>query len=112
MRLWEEVADERGDTFPRELGRATWKKVPGETTREFAIQLHVAPKSGTLFLETENGDNPPIDLHDFRGYYPVARVVFEAASDSTQAIWIYYGNPDAASSFGGFSGWSLLHCCC
>ena len=97
MRLWEEVADERGDTFPRELGRGTWKKVPGETTREFAIQLDVAPKSGTLFLETENGDNPPIDLHDFNGYYPVTRLIFKAASDSTQPIWIYYGNPEAAS---------------
>ena len=97
MRLWEEVADERGDTFPRELGRGTWKKVPGETTREFAIQLDVAPKSGTLFLETENGDNPPIDLHDFNGYYPVTRLIFKASSDPTQPIWIYYGNPDAAS---------------
>ncbi len=58
MRLLEEVADERGDTFPRELGRATWKKVPSDTTREFAIQLDVAPKSSTLLLETENGDNP------------------------------------------------------
>jgi len=96
MRLSEEVADERGDTFPRELGRTTWKKVPSETTREFAIQLDVAPKSGTLLLETENGDNPPIDLHDFRGYYPVTRLVFKAASDSTQPVWIYYGNPDAA----------------
>jgi len=96
MHLLEEVADERGDTFPRELGRATWKKVPSETTREFAIQLDVAPKSSTLLLETENGDNPPIDLHDFRGYYPVTRLVFKAASDSTQPIWIYYGNPDAA----------------
>ena len=96
MRLSEEVADERGDTFLRELGRATWEKVPSETTREFAIQLDVAPKSSTLLLETENGDNPPIDLHDFRGYYPVTRLVFKAASDPTQPIWIYYGNPDAA----------------
>ncbi len=97
MRLWEDVTDERGGTFPRELGRATWKKVPGETTREFAIQLDDAPRSGALFLETDNGDNPAIVLHDFRGHYPVTRIVFKAASDPTQPIWIYYGNPDAAS---------------
>jgi hypothetical protein len=97
MRLWEEVTDERGHTFPRELGRATWKRVPGETTRELTIQLDVAPGSGALFLETDNGDNPPIDLHDFRGHYSVTRVVFKAASDSTQPIRLYYGNPDAAS---------------
>ena len=97
MRLWEEVADDRGDKFPRELGHATWKKVPGETTREFAIHLGAAPRSGTLFLETDNGDNPAIKLHDFRGHYPVSRIIFKAAADSTQPIWIYYGNPDTAS---------------
>ena len=97
MRLWEEVADDRGDKFPRELGHATWKKVPGETTREFAIHLDVVPRSDMLFLETDNGDNPAIKLHDFRGHYPVSRIVFKTASDSTQPVWIYYGNPDAAS---------------
>jgi len=97
MLLWEETADDRGDKFHRELGHAAWKKVPGGTTQEFAIHLNVAPRSGTLFLETDNGDNPAIKLRDFRGHYPVSRVVFTAASDSTQPIWIYYGNPDAAS---------------
>ena len=97
MRLWEETADDRGDKFHRELGHAAWKKVPGGTTQEFAIHLNVAPRNGTVFLETDNGDNPAIKLRDFRGHYPVSRVVFTAASDSTQPIWIYYGNPDAAS---------------
>jgi len=97
MLLWEETADDRGDKFHRELGHAAWKKVPGGTAQEFAIHLNVAPRSGTLFLETDNGDNPAIKLRDFRGHYPVSRVVFTAASDSTQPIWIYYGNPDAAS---------------
>jgi len=97
MRVWEEVPDERGDTFPRELGHAIWKKLPNQATREFAIHLDVAPRSDTLFLETDDGDNSPIDLHGFRCDYPVTRVVFKAAPDSTQPIWIYYGNPDAAS---------------
>ena len=97
MLLWEETADDRGDKFHRELGHAAWKKVPGRTTQEFAIHLNVAPRNGTVFLETDNGDNPAIKLRDFRGHYPVSRVVFTAASDSTQPIWIYYGNPDAAS---------------
>ncbi len=97
MRLWEEVADERGDTFPRELGRAIWKKAPDQATPEFAIHLEVTPRGDTLFLETDNGDNPPIELHDFRGNYPVTQVVFKAASDARQPIWIYYGNPSATS---------------
>ena len=97
MHLWEEATDDRGNTFPRELGHATWKRVPGETTREFAIPLDVVPRSNTLLLETDNGDNPAIKLHDFRGHYPVSRIVFKTASNSTDPIWIYYGNPDAAS---------------
>jgi hypothetical protein len=96
MRLWEEAVDNRGDKFPRELGHAIWKRVPGETAREFAIDLDVVPRSDMLFLETDNGDNPAIKLRDFRGHYPVSRIVFKTASDSTQPIWIYYGNPDAA----------------
>jgi hypothetical protein len=49
-----------------------------------------------LFLETDNGDNPAIELHDFRGFYPVTRVVFKATPDPAQAVWLYYGNLDAA----------------
>jgi hypothetical protein len=95
MDLWEELTNDRGDKFPRKLGHASWKKVPGETTREFEIHLNAAPVSDTLFLETDNGDNPPIDLRDFRGHYPVTRVVFKTPPDSSQPIWLYYGNPDA-----------------
>jgi Protein of unknown function (DUF3999) len=97
MRLWEEATDDRGDKFPRELGHATWKRVPGETTREFAIHLDVVPKNDVLLLETDNGDNPAIQLRDFRTHYPVSRIVFKTASDPTEPMWIYYGNPDAAS---------------
>ena len=94
-RLWEEVADERGDKFPRELGRASWRRVPDQAMQEFVIRLDAMPQSDTLFLETDDGDNPPIALRDFRASYPVTRVVFEAAS--AQPISIYYGNPGAGS---------------
>jgi uncharacterized protein DUF3999 len=97
MDLWEKLKDDRGDTFPYKLGHATWKKVPGETTREFAIRLKAAPVSDTLFLETDNGDNPAINLRDFHGHYPVTRVVFKTAFEPAQPIWLYYGNPDALS---------------
>jgi hypothetical protein len=97
MRLWEEVTDERDDKFPRELGRATWDQTPARATREFIIQLNAPPQSDTLFLETNNGDNPAIELREFRCYYPVTRVIFKAASDSTQPVWLYYGNREASA---------------
>ena len=62
----------------------------------FGNRAQRAPQSDTLFLETDNGDNPAIELRDFRGFYPVTRVVFKATPDPAQPIWLYYGNPDAA----------------
>jgi hypothetical protein len=97
MRLWEEVADERGDKFPCELGRATWDQTPGSPKRDLIIQLNARPQSDTLFLETDNGDNPAIELRDFRAYYPATRILFKAAPDSAQPIWLYYGNRDATA---------------
>ena len=97
MRLWEEVTDERGDKFAVELGRATWDKTPNSPNRDLVIELNARPKSDTLLLETDNGDNPAIDLRDFRGYYPVTRVVFKATPDPVQPVWLYYSNPDAAA---------------
>jgi len=95
MRLWEEVTDERGDKFASELGRATWDQTPNSPKRDLIIELNARPKSDTLFLETDNGDNPAIELRDFRSYYPVTRVVFKATPDPAQQVWLYYGNLDA-----------------
>ncbi len=97
MRLWEEVTDERGDKFASELGRATWNQTPNSPKRDLVIELNARPKSDTLFLETDNGENPAIDLRDFRSYYPVTRVVFKSTPDPAQPVWLYYGNLDATA---------------
>ena len=41
----------------RELGRGTWRRTP-ESSMNFGIALQTRPASDTLFLETDNGDNP------------------------------------------------------
>jgi hypothetical protein len=97
MRLWEEVTDERGDKFASELGGGTWDQIPNSPKRDLVIKLNARPKSDTLFLETDNGDNPAIQLGDFRGFYPVTRVAFKATPDPAQPVWLYYGNRDAAA---------------
>src|SRR5437879_13089292 len=53
------------------------------------------PRSDTILIETDNGDNPPIELHDFRGYYPATRIIFTSAK--SQPIALYYGNDEAAT---------------
>ena len=97
MRLWEEVTDERGDKFASELGRATWDQTPNSPKRDLVIELNARPQSDTLFLETDNGDNPAIELRDFRSYYPITRVVFKATPDPAQPVWLYYDNLDATA---------------
>jgi hypothetical protein len=97
MRLWEEVTDERGDKFQSELGSATWDQTPDSGRRDLVIELNTRPKSDRLFLETDNGDNPAIELQDFRGFYPVTRVVFKAAPDPAQPVWLYYDNAGATA---------------
>ena len=44
-----------------------------------------------MFLETENGDNPPIELETFTAVYPATRVLFKAKADDE--LFLYYGNP-------------------
>ena len=97
MRLWEETTDDMGNKYPHEIGRATWQQTPAHSSGEFVMVIDQPPLGDALFLETGNGDNPAIELHDFRFYYPVTRMLFKATPDPVKPVWLYYGNPDAAT---------------
>src|SRR5437867_12184397 len=71
--------------------------MPTKATPELVIKLDAQPQGDTLLHETDNGDNPGIELREFRCYYPATRVVFKAAPDSTQPVWLYYGNREASA---------------
>jgi len=92
VRVWEEVPDDRGGGFRRELGSADWKRTT-DSKNFLTINLTSSPQTDTLFLETDNGDNPPIELDSFRLTHPVTRLVFKAAQSPT----LYYGNPSVAT---------------
>jgi len=95
FRFWEELTDERGDQYPRELAQATWRRVPNQPAGQLVVSFAAPPKTDTELIETDNGDNSPIELHDFRGYYPVTRIIF--ASSKSQSIALYFGNEEAAA---------------
>jgi hypothetical protein len=76
------------------LGGATWTQTPERQSKEFALTLDGALQSDTLFLETENGDNPPVALEKFQMFYPATRILFKAKSDDD--LYLYYGNPRVA----------------
>jgi hypothetical protein len=95
MRLWEETTDERGEKNARDLGRTTWRHPVAKPNRDLIVKLDASPLSDTLFLETDNHDNPAVDLHDVRGHYPITRILFRAPSETS--VWLYYGNNDASA---------------
>jgi hypothetical protein len=92
--LYEEVADERGTVYRRTLGGASWQQTPERKAKEFTLTLESAPRSATLFLETGNGDNPPVELAQFQMFYAATRVLFKG--DAGENVLLYYGNPRVA----------------
>jgi hypothetical protein len=94
LSLYEELDDDRGATYQHDLGGATWTQTPEGKSKEFALSFESAPQSNLLVLETENGDNPPIELRQFTAFYPATRLLFKANPD--EQLFLYYGNPGAA----------------
>ena len=89
-----EYTDERGYTFFRQLASGTWTQTPENTGREFSLSLDSVAPGDTLMLQTENGDNPPIELEHFTTFYPATRVLFKA--QAADELSLYYGHPRVA----------------
>jgi hypothetical protein len=88
--LYEVLADERGEKYQHNLGGASWTQTPDRKGGELVLTLGGPPQSDTFYLETHNGDNPPIDLENFQMFYPATRVLFKADRDNV--LFLYYGN--------------------
>ena len=95
MNLCEEVTDERGERYRHNLGSAIWMQKPDRKNGELLLALNSPPQSDTLFLETQNGDNPPIVLQKVQLFYPATRILFKTGSDDE--LFLYYGNPRATA---------------
>ena len=91
LSLYEELVDDRGNKYQHPLGGASWTRTPDSKSKEFSLSFDSVPLSDTLLLETENGDNPPIELETFTAVYPATRVLFKAKAD--EELFLYYGNP-------------------
>jgi hypothetical protein len=80
-----------------QLASLQWTQTPNQKSREMVIELARPPVTDTLTLETDNGDNPALELSNFRGYYAVTRLIFKAPADSTAPTWVYYGNRETSA---------------
>jgi len=93
--LWEEAGGERGESYRRSLGAASWLQTPERAVKTFFLTIDARPEGNTLLLETHNGDNPPLQLEHFQVFYPATRILFKAGAG--QELYLYYGNPEASA---------------
>jgi hypothetical protein len=91
IRVFEQPTDERGEKYDRPLGEATWVRTPPASPAALVLPL-TGPVTDTLILETDNGDNAPLELDNFQCWYPVTRLLFKAPVEP--ATFLYYGNAE------------------
>lgn len=92
-RVFEEVADSRGERYPRTLGNASWIRRPDNKVGRFSVTLTTPPLTETMRLEIDNGDNPALDLEKFQVFLPVTRLLFKSPPGAT--VELCYGNAKA-----------------
>lgn len=88
--LYEDLADSRGAAYRLNLGGARWIHKPDQAARGFEVALRRPLESDTFIVQTDNGDNPPVELENFEVTYPVTRVLFKAGAEAP--VFLYYGN--------------------
>jgi hypothetical protein len=93
VRLFERPTDQRGESYERPLGQATWVRTPSAGNVLLSLTFDASPVTDTLLLETDNGDNPPVELRNFAVFYTATRLLFKALAEPV--TFLYYGNPSA-----------------
>ena len=94
--LSETIKDDRGFVTRRHLGSAVWEARPGQPGTNLVLELSSPPATDTLMLETDNGDNPAIQLERPEAVLRVPRLLFKL-SGSTNDLWLFYGHPGAGA---------------
>ncbi len=94
FRLYEKLTAADGRAYENTLASGPWSRTPEPgvaETRIFELQDRVHTDS--LWLETDNGDNPAIALGAVQAVYPVVRLIFKVAE--TDGFALVYGNTSA-----------------
>jgi hypothetical protein len=88
LQVFELTTDRRGESSRRPLSEfVTWSSTPDRPAPKLAIKL-TAPMTDTLYLEIDNGDNPPIALADAQVEHSVVRLLFRS---DVSPLYLYYG---------------------
>jgi len=94
LRLFEKRTTPEGLPVEVLLASGPWSRMPDPGVPE-TIEFPLADRlhGDTIWIETENGDNPPIELSAAQAIYPVMRLIFKVAE--TDGFTLAYGNKAA-----------------
>jgi len=93
-RIYEKLPNQNGVSTELTLATGQWSRLPKPgvpESRAFALSDH--PRTNTLWIESDNGDNPAITLDAVQVVYPVVRLIFKVAE--TDGYILACGNPKA-----------------
>jgi hypothetical protein len=90
LHLFESLPDQRGNLRPQTVALAPWIHSPTEKPVPLSVHVPDRLQTDTLWIETDNGDNPAFLLETMRAYYPVTRLLFRTYSSAP--VTLYYGN--------------------
>lgn len=95
LRLFEKLTDQNGAAYENTLAGGSWNRTPEPGVPETrSFELSGRSRTPALWIETDNGDNPPIALSSAQAVYPVVRLIFKTAE--TEGFTLAYGNSDSA----------------
>jgi hypothetical protein len=94
FRIFEKLKSRDGRAIENTLASGSWSRTPEPGVPETRVfELSDRVRTDTLWIETDNGDNPAIALGPVQAIYPVARLVFKVAEGG--GLTLAYGNPEA-----------------
>ena len=96
FRIFEKVSTPEGRGYENLLASGSWRRTPEPGVPETRIfDLLDRTRTDTLWIETDNGDNPPIALESVQAVYPVVRLIFKVAD--AEGLALVYGNANASA---------------
>jgi hypothetical protein len=96
FRLYEKITAGDGRTYEHTLASGAWSRTPEPgSPRTRVFDLGGRLQTDTLYLETDNGDNPAIVLAGVKAEHAVVRLVFKTAE--TDGYELLYGHDHIAA---------------
>lgn len=93
IEVWAKAKDAMGNEARVHLGSAPWTRSAGGRNERLAVPLTATRVPEVFFIETNNGDNPPIEIENVEVHHAVSAIVAKITDEAP--VHLYYGNDSA-----------------